>query len=141
MFLCTFAFRPFPWYNTGEAPQDQPPRRLPFEGIPTRARPRSVDRGLFVFQQEVSIVATIMVQAATEKLLLGQSAGDITAMNLPTDEYHRRIRVSALILCEVREGGAWNYDHMDGKGRTLWSATAGKGRCNVDPSSKHILRG
>jgi hypothetical protein len=86
-------------------------------------------------------VPTTTVQEATEKLLLGQSARAITAMGLPKDEYHRRIRVSALILCEVNEGSSWNYDHMDIKGRTLWSATAGKGRCNVDPSSKQIYRG
>ena len=38
---------------------------------------------------------TTTVQEATEKLLLGQSARAITAMGLPKDEYHRRIRVSA----------------------------------------------
>jgi hypothetical protein len=31
---------------------------------------------------------------------------------------------------------------MDVRGRTLWSAVpGGKGRCNVDPASKHIVRG
>jgi len=87
-------------------------------------------------------VSIMIIQTSTERLLLGKSAGDIALMRLPGDEYHRRVRVSALILCERREGSDWKYDHMDKKGRTLWSAMAGgKSRCNVDPSSKHIVRG
>jgi hypothetical protein len=86
--------------------------------------------------------SVIIIQAPSERLLLGRSAGDIALMSLPTDEYHRRVRISALILCEGREGSEWKYDHMDMKGRTLWSAMAGgRERCNVDPSSKNIVRG
>lgn len=80
-------------------------------------------------------------QGATEEKLLGNTAADIKAMTLPTDDYHRRVRISALILCEANEGIAWSYVSMDGKGRTMWQAVAGKGRCNVDPSSKNIVRG
>ena len=83
-----------------------------------------------------------VIQASSESLLLGESAGDIALMSLPMDQYHRRVRISALILCEGREGSEWKYDHMDVKGRTLWAAMAGgKGRCIVDPASKHIVRG
>lgn len=79
-------------------------------------------------------------QKATEGLD-GRSAVDIKAMRLPADNFHLRVRTSALILCEVNEGTSWMYTSIDTKGRTMWKAATGKGLCNVDPTSKTIVRG
>jgi hypothetical protein len=85
-----------------------------------------------------------MSYAASQKAsegLDGRSAGDIKAMRLPGDNFHLRVRTSALILCEINEGAGWMYSSIDGKGRTMWKAATGKGLCNVDPTSKVIVRG
>ena len=86
-------------------------------------------------------MASVMAEKATEAKLLGQSATSIKGMTFPVDEYHRRVRISALILCESKEGDSWTYSNLDSQGRTMWAAVSGKARCNVDPSSKKIVRG
>jgi hypothetical protein len=86
-------------------------------------------------------VSYTLNQGAAEEKLVGQSALSIKAMTFPADDRLRRIRISALILCEANEGGAWTFTNLDNKGRAMWQAVSGKGRCNVDPSSKNIVRG
>jgi len=94
----------------------------------------------FFDAREVLAVFDATGQTAMEGLI-GRSAGDIVRLSLPRDNYHVRVHVCASILCESREGSSWKFDSMDRQGRTLWTASEGKGRCNVDPASKKIVRG
>src|SRR5579883_2788598 len=97
-------------------------------------------RALSFLYEEAREMFDATGQTAIEGLA-GRSAKDILGLRLPRDNYHLRVHVSASILCETREGAEWTFDSIDPQGRTLWKAATGKGRCNVDPASKRVVRG